>query len=57
MMEELGGDVLVMPCDLGVPDGGRETLVARTEEAFGPLDILVNEPCVPRAQAGARVDP
>ena len=44
MMEELGGEVLVMPCDLGEPDGGRETLVARTEEAFGPLDILVNEP-------------
>jgi NAD(P)-dependent dehydrogenase (short-subunit alcohol dehydrogenase family) len=44
MMEELGGEVLVMPCDLGKPDGGRETLVARTEEAFGPLDILVNEP-------------
>jgi NAD(P)-dependent dehydrogenase (short-subunit alcohol dehydrogenase family) len=43
MMEELGGEVLVMPCDLGEPDGGRETLVARTEEAFGPLDILVNE--------------
>jgi NAD(P)-dependent dehydrogenase (short-subunit alcohol dehydrogenase family) len=43
-MEELGGEVLVMPCDLGLPDGGRETLVARTEEAFGPLDILVNEP-------------
>jgi NAD(P)-dependent dehydrogenase (short-subunit alcohol dehydrogenase family) len=44
MMEDLGGEVLVMPCDLGEPDGGRETLVARTEEAFGPLDILVNEP-------------
>jgi NAD(P)-dependent dehydrogenase (short-subunit alcohol dehydrogenase family) len=44
IMEELGGEVLVMPCDLGKPDGGRETLVARTEEAFGPLDILVNEP-------------
>ncbi len=44
IMRELGGEVLVMPCDLGLPDGGRETLVARTEEAFGPLDILVNEP-------------
>ena len=44
VMEDLGGEVLVMPCDLGEPDGGRETLVARTEEAFGPLDILVNEP-------------
>jgi NAD(P)-dependent dehydrogenase (short-subunit alcohol dehydrogenase family) len=43
-VEELGGEALVMPCDLGKPDGGRETLVARTEAAFGPLDILVNEP-------------
>ena len=33
-----------MPCDMSEPDGGRDTLVARTEEAFGPLDILVNEP-------------
>jgi NAD(P)-dependent dehydrogenase (short-subunit alcohol dehydrogenase family) len=44
MVEALGGEALVMPCDLGAPDGGRDTLVARTEEAFGPLDILVNEP-------------
>jgi NAD(P)-dependent dehydrogenase (short-subunit alcohol dehydrogenase family) len=42
MIEELGGQVLVMPADLGDPAGGRATLVARTEEAFGPLDILVN---------------
>ena len=33
-----------MPCDLGEPEGGRATLVARTEEAFGLIDILVNEP-------------
>ena len=44
VIEEVGGEALVMPCDLGDPDGGRDTLVARTEEAFGPLDILVNEP-------------
>jgi NAD(P)-dependent dehydrogenase (short-subunit alcohol dehydrogenase family) len=39
-----GHPPLVVPCDLGDPDGGRDTLVARTREAFGPLDILVNEP-------------
>jgi NAD(P)-dependent dehydrogenase (short-subunit alcohol dehydrogenase family) len=44
MVEAVGGEALVMPCDMSAPDGGRETLVARTEEAFGPLDILVNEP-------------
>jgi NAD(P)-dependent dehydrogenase (short-subunit alcohol dehydrogenase family) len=41
-IEELGGSVLVMPCDLGDPRGGRDTLVVRTEEAFGPVDVLVN---------------
>ncbi len=41
-IEEIGGQVLVMRADLGDPDGGRATLVARTEEAFGPIDILVN---------------
>jgi NAD(P)-dependent dehydrogenase (short-subunit alcohol dehydrogenase family) len=44
MVEEVGGEALVMPCDMSEPNGGRDTLVARTEEAFGPLDILVNEP-------------
>jgi NAD(P)-dependent dehydrogenase (short-subunit alcohol dehydrogenase family) len=44
LVEDVGGEALVMPCDLGDPDGGRATLVARTEEAFGPLDMLVNEP-------------
>ena len=44
MVEQVGSEALVMPCDMGDPDGGRDTLVARTEEAFGPLDILVNEP-------------
>ena len=43
-VEAVGSEALVLPCDLGEPDGGRATLVARTEEAFGPLDILVNEP-------------
>jgi NAD(P)-dependent dehydrogenase (short-subunit alcohol dehydrogenase family) len=41
-IEEVGGTALVLPCDLGDPDGGRDTLVARTEEAFGPIDVLVN---------------
>ncbi|HEY6533427.1 MAG TPA: SDR family oxidoreductase [Acidimicrobiales bacterium] len=41
-IEAVGGKALVMPCDLGDPDGGRADLVARTEEALGPVDILVN---------------
>jgi NAD(P)-dependent dehydrogenase (short-subunit alcohol dehydrogenase family) len=41
-IEELGGTGLVLPADLGDPDGGRATLVERTEAAFGPIDILVN---------------
>jgi NAD(P)-dependent dehydrogenase (short-subunit alcohol dehydrogenase family) len=28
-------------CDVADPKGGRDTLVARTEEAFGPIDYLV----------------
>jgi NAD(P)-dependent dehydrogenase (short-subunit alcohol dehydrogenase family) len=44
LVEDVGGEALVMPCDMSDPDGGRDTLIARTEEAFGPLDILVNEP-------------
>jgi NAD(P)-dependent dehydrogenase (short-subunit alcohol dehydrogenase family) len=31
-----------MVCDLSDPSGGRDTLVARTEAAFGPVDVLVN---------------
>ena len=41
-IEELGARCLVLPCDLADPDGGRRQLVARTEEALGPIDILVN---------------
>jgi NAD(P)-dependent dehydrogenase (short-subunit alcohol dehydrogenase family) len=41
-IEDIGGRCLVLPCDLGNPDGGRRQLAARTEEAFGPIDILVN---------------
>src|SRR3974390_2989669 len=41
-MEAAGGTGLMMPADLGDPDGGRATLVDRTEAEFGPIDILVN---------------
>jgi NAD(P)-dependent dehydrogenase (short-subunit alcohol dehydrogenase family) len=41
-VRDVGGEVLVLQCDLGDPNGGRDTLVARTEAAFGPVDILVN---------------
>ncbi len=42
-IDAIGGEVLVMPADLGEPEGGRASLVQRTEEAFGPIDILVND--------------
>jgi NAD(P)-dependent dehydrogenase (short-subunit alcohol dehydrogenase family) len=45
-IEELGGECLVLPCDLSDPDGGRKHLVARTAESFGPVDILVNNAAV-----------
>jgi NAD(P)-dependent dehydrogenase (short-subunit alcohol dehydrogenase family) len=38
----LGAECLVLPCDLSDPSGGRKELVARTEAAFGSVDILVN---------------
>jgi NAD(P)-dependent dehydrogenase (short-subunit alcohol dehydrogenase family) len=41
-IEAGGGECLVVPCDLSDPEGGRKDLVARTVEAFGPVDILVN---------------
>jgi NAD(P)-dependent dehydrogenase (short-subunit alcohol dehydrogenase family) len=41
-IEEVGGEAVSLPCDLSDPVGGRDTLVARTEEAFGPIDVLVN---------------
>jgi citronellol/citronellal dehydrogenase len=41
-IESLGGTALVLPCDLAGRDGGRDTLVARTEAELGPVDILVN---------------
>ena len=41
-MRAVGGDGVAFVCDLADPDGGRDTLVARTEEALGPIDVLVN---------------
>jgi NAD(P)-dependent dehydrogenase (short-subunit alcohol dehydrogenase family) len=41
-IRDLGGEAVVLPCDLGDPDGGRDSLIARTEDALGPIDILVN---------------
>ncbi len=45
-IEELGGECLVLPLDLSDPTAGRAGLVAATEDAFGPLDILVNNAAV-----------
>jgi len=41
-VEALGRRVLVLPCDLSDPDGGRASLVGRTEAELGPVDIVVN---------------
>ena len=38
----IGGECVVLPCDLSDPAGGRADLVARTVDALGPVDILVN---------------
>jgi NAD(P)-dependent dehydrogenase (short-subunit alcohol dehydrogenase family) len=43
-IEAVGADALVLPADLSDPDGGRATLVQRTVDAFGPIDILLNDP-------------
>lgn len=37
----VGGDGVVFECDLAEPSGGRDTLIARTEEALGPIDHLI----------------
>jgi NAD(P)-dependent dehydrogenase (short-subunit alcohol dehydrogenase family) len=37
-----GSTGLVLPVDLADPRGARTTLVERTEDALGPVDILVN---------------
>ena len=41
-IEDVGSAGLVLPADLSEPDGGRMALVEKTEAAFGPIDILVN---------------
>jgi NAD(P)-dependent dehydrogenase (short-subunit alcohol dehydrogenase family) len=41
-IEDVGSVGLVLPADLGDPDGGRTTLVEATEATLGPIDILVN---------------
>jgi citronellol/citronellal dehydrogenase len=40
-VERVGGHGVMFQCDLADPEGGRESLVARTEEALGPIDYLV----------------
>jgi citronellol/citronellal dehydrogenase len=41
-VEQAGSSGAIFRCDLALDDGGRDTLVARAEEALGPVDILVN---------------
>ncbi|MDX6285814.1 MAG: 3-oxoacyl-[acyl-carrier protein] reductase [Frankiales bacterium] len=46
-IEGFGGTVLVLPpCDLSDPAGGRDQLVAQVEGELGPIDILVNNAAV-----------
>ncbi len=45
-IREAGGQCVVLPSDLSDPHGARTTLVERTEAAFGPIDILVNNAAV-----------
>jgi NAD(P)-dependent dehydrogenase (short-subunit alcohol dehydrogenase family) len=40
-IEVVGGTGVMFECDLADPHGGRDTLVARTEAALGPIDYLV----------------
>ncbi len=41
-IESFGGECLVLPSDLSDPLGARTELVPKTVEAFGPVDLLVN---------------
>jgi NAD(P)-dependent dehydrogenase (short-subunit alcohol dehydrogenase family) len=46
-IEGFGGTVLVLPpCDLSDPAGGRDRLVAQVEGELGSIDILVNNAAV-----------
>jgi NAD(P)-dependent dehydrogenase (short-subunit alcohol dehydrogenase family) len=45
-VEAIGGECLVLPADLADPSGGRRQLVAQSEDALGPIDILVNNAAV-----------
>jgi NAD(P)-dependent dehydrogenase (short-subunit alcohol dehydrogenase family) len=45
-IEAAGRHCVVLPADLGDPHGPRTELVARTEDALGPVDILVNSAAV-----------
>src|SRR5690606_25806015 len=40
-LEQLGGEVLAVPCDVTEPVQV-EALVSKVHEAFGPVDVLVN---------------
>ena len=41
-IEAIGGECLVLPVDLADPTVGARRSPARVEDAFGPVDILVN---------------
>jgi NAD(P)-dependent dehydrogenase (short-subunit alcohol dehydrogenase family) len=46
LIESAGSSGAVFPVDLADPDGGRDSLVARTEAALGPVDLLVNNAAI-----------
>ena len=45
-IEGVGGKAHAIVCDLSDPAGGRSELVAQTEAALGPVDILVNNAAI-----------
>jgi NAD(P)-dependent dehydrogenase (short-subunit alcohol dehydrogenase family) len=42
----VGGTCVIVPADLSDPNGARSALIADTEAALGPLDVLVNSAAV-----------
>lgn len=42
-VRDLGRRAAELVCDLSDPAGGRDELVARTEQQLGPVDVLVND--------------